>query len=264
MSAVYTIEQNEYIFLHAVLDSPFVWGVRTDFEDAAAEQAAMDAAYESLQGKGYVKREADHLYIPPDLWALLNVCVAPQQVLMFSYANAQGAQDLRFIYLSEDKLVEDCVLPSAARQLQFVGDALDLAAILRSQAQLDEQVQASGEAQTLSTAILESLSQIAAEHGKAAVVDALTQAGMDVTSANSLAQAYVEPLANTVLTRIIPDEGDGVTTSMSFIESAEGLWELHGLDEGQMQLIPVDALTAWQMIAGFCGAEVKESEGGEA
>ena len=263
MSAVYTIEQNEYIFLHAVLDSPFVWGVRADFEDAAAEQAAMDAAYESLQNKGYVKREADHLYITPDLWELLKVCVAPQQVLMFSYANAQGEQDLRFIYVSEDKLVDDRVLPSTARQLQPVGDVLDLAAILRSQARLDEQTQASGEAQTLSTAMLESLSQIAAEQGKAAVVEALTQSGMDGDSANSLAQAYVEPLANTVLTRIIPDEGDGVTTSMSFVESAEGLWELHSLDEGQMQLIPVDALTAWQMIAGFCGAEINDGEGDE-
>jgi len=255
---VYTLESDEFLFLHAIFQSPFAWGVQADFENEAAEHAAMEAAFEQLQNKGYVALKEDQLYVQPDLWELLDICTAPDHVLTFTYANAQDEEDLRFLYRREQTLVQDRVLPSQAQELQRVETLLDLARELKEQMQLAEQPQTQGEAQSIATATLESAQQSAAQ-GKAIVADKLLQAGVDATTATSLADVYVAPIANAVLTWIVPGD-EGIATSMIFMESAEGLWEMHALDESQMQVTPVDAETAWQMLAAFCGAEAATIE----
>jgi len=258
MPKTYNLNQNEYLFLHEAFQSAFVWGVWPEFADEAAERAAMETASMTLQAKKYLSLEAEQVYLSPELWALMQVCADPQQILLFTYVNRHDDQDLRFVYWGDDMLVEDRVLSTNARQLQRVSTALDLALELKAQLNLARQPQANGTAQTLPSAVLEDVQQ-AASQGKDVVLDKLVQAGMDATEAASLAQAYTAPIANAVLTRVLPGEEE-MAVSMVLIESAEGLWEMHTLDMTLMQVAPVDAETAWQMVAGFCGAVVADSE----
>lgn len=254
---MYTLNQNEYLFLHTVFQSEFAWGVQAGFADKDAERTAMETALTTLQEKEYLSLEDDQIYLAPELWALMNVCTAPQQVLLFTYTNRHDDQDLRFVYWGDDMLVEDRVLSTNSRQLQRVGTALDLAQRLKAQLKLGQQPQADGTAQTLPSTALEEAQQSASQ-GEDVVLDKLVQAGMDATSATSLARAYTTPIANAILTRILPGE-EGRTTDMVLIESAEGLWEMHAVDATQMHIAPVDAKTAWQMITAFCGAENADS-----
>jgi hypothetical protein len=257
MGENYILNQNEYLFLHTVFQSEFAWGVQSGFADKDAERKAMETALTTLQEKEYLSLEADQIYLDPELWSLMNVCTDPQQVLLFTYVNRHDDQDLRFVYWGDDMLVEDRVLSTNSRQLQRVGTALDLAQRLKAQLKLAQQPQASGAAQTLPSAALEEVQQ-SAPQGKDVVLDKLVQAGIEETSANSLAQAYTTPIANSVLTRILPGE-EGRVANMILIESAEGLWEMHTLDADQIHIAPVDAKAAWQMITAFCGAENADS-----
>ncbi|MBN1872642.1 MAG: hypothetical protein JXA33_00290 [Anaerolineae bacterium] len=250
---MYTLTQNEYLFLHAAFRSAFAWGVQTEFADDAAERVAMETAFSTLQEKGYVSLASDQMYLPPELWSLMKVCTAPQQVLLWSYADGHDTQDLRFVYWGGGILVEDRVLPAHARQLQQIETVADLVESLKAYLKLAQQPQTGGVAQTLPVTVLAEVKQIAAQ-GPAVVQDKLVQAGVDATSAASLAQVYAAPVATVVLARVIPGE-EGMATSMVLIESAAGLWELHALDATQMAVAPVDAETAGQMIAGFCGVE---------
>lgn len=254
MSNVYTLDQNEYLFLHTAFRSSFAWGVQAEFEDEAAGKAAMEAAFASLQDKEYVTWQDEQMYIVPELWSIMNICTAPQQILMSTFANSEDVQDIRFVYWGEDNtIIEDRILPSSSRRLRVLDGAAELAERIKTQIHLDGQVKAVGEAQVLPSEVLEGAQQAAAQ-GAADVTARLVEAGMDEVSAASLTRAYTSPMSNTVLTRIMPGE-NGASTSMILIESTAGIWEMHYLDESRLQLVPVDAEIAGQMIAGFCGVE---------
>ena len=256
MFETYHLSQDEYLFLHVAFRSTFAWGVQYEFTDESARDAAMKAASLTLQQKKYLSFQDDHMYVRPELLSLMEVCAKPKQVLLFVHTNYYDDQDLRFVYWGDDMLVEDRVLSSDTRQLQRISTPLALAQRLKTQLELAQQPQANGTAQTLPSAVLEQI-RLTASQGKDAVLNKLVQAGMDETSAASLAQAYIAPVSNAVLTRLVPDVGeDGVwmATNMVLIESAEGMWEIHMLDATQVAVTPVDAEAAWRMLAGFCGA----------
>ena len=258
MTNIYTLARDEYLFLHAAFRSPFAWSIQVEFESEAAEQAALDAAAASLQEKGYISWQGDQMYVVPALWQLIKGCTAPQQVLISTYVTRQNIQDTRFVYWSDNgNLIEDRVLPSQSRRLRALKGINELIARVKTQIHINGQTQPAGKAQVISSAVLESVRQ-AVTQGKEAVVSELAQADIDEPSVNALAKAYTEPIANTMLTRIIVDQ-EGASTNLVLIESQDGLWGLYDLDDAQIQLVPLNVDMLDQVLGGFCGLET-ESE----
>jgi len=249
MDIVYTFDQHEYLLLLGLLNSQMVLGIEYPYSNPQEEQIAMEQALQSLQEKGYVARKEGKIEITPDVASLVSICASPQYILIAACSNAKEEQDARFFHFAEQGIVEDKVLSSGSRRLNAISESQQIVERLSQQFYLQEQPAVPGESCTLASSALKDIRQ-STGNDEQEIASQLQQAGANALIAESLARALVAPVSNSALTRVRLGE-ESTAESIAFLESAEGLLEMHALEEEQVCLTPVDADTAIQMIASY-------------
>lgn len=250
MDAVYVLSQHEYLFLLSLLDPQIVLGIAPPYSGPEEEQAAIEQAFRSLQEKGYITRKQDEISLDPQVESPISTCAFPRYSLIAAYTNAKKEQDIRFIHFSQQAIVEDRVLSSNDRQLTGVATPEQVIARLVQQFHLSDQPAAPGQPCTFPTSTLETARQSVAR-GEEGVVSQLQQAGMSNVTADSLARSLVSPISNSALAKVSTTEDTLPGLGFGLLESADGLWEIHFVEQDQLNLTPVDATTAIQMLASY-------------
>jgi hypothetical protein len=249
MDTAYTLDRDQYLFLLNLYEPTMALGIEYPFSSLEDEKAAMEQALRTLQDKGWITLQEDNIAVAPELGKLVSLCATGQEFLIAAYVDGKQEQDTRFFHVAEEMIVEDKVLPSSGRQLTAIPDWEQAVKQLSEQFRLESQPAAPGQACALAASTLETVRESVGQ-GEKNLFSLLKQAGTDDATAGSLARLFAAPVSNSTLIRVISSE-NAASASFVLLESADGLWEMHFLENDQVHLTPVTAETATQMIASF-------------